>query len=215
MGKSLAPPAVADYIERLFAPQSPVQQKIRDYTATLPDSQMLSTPDQSVFLSMIARLARARNALEIGTFTGYSALAVASALPPDGHLTCLDLNPQTSAKAQQFWQDAGLADGIRLLLGPAAESLERLAAAGERFDFAFIDADKTGYDRYYELLLPLMQPNAPILFDNMIRPGVIEGTPADDSARAIGALNQKLSTDPRVHATLLPLGPGMVLAIKK
>ncbi len=214
-GKSLAPAQVAEYIERVFAPQTAVQRKLRAYTETLAEGQMLSTPDQGVFLGMMARLSGARAALEIGTFTGYSAMAVASALPAEGRLTCLDMNAETSARAREFWQEAGVAERIRLLVGPAGETLERLAAAGERFDFVFIDADKTGYDRYYEQVLPLLGAQAPILFDNMIRPGVVEGKPQDEAARAIAALNEKLSRDERVWATLLPIGPGMVLAVKR
>jgi predicted O-methyltransferase YrrM len=178
---------------------------------------MLTDPDQVAFLSLLVRISRAKNALEIGTFTGYSALAIASALPPDGRLTCLDINPIPTAIAEEFWTEAGLADRIALHLAPAADTLKAFHAQSPRplFDFVFIDADKESYDAYYELVLPLLAPNAPVLFDNMIRPGIVEGAPVDTAAKAIAALNQKLAHDPRIHATLLPLGPGMVLATKR
>ena len=214
MAKSFAPPAVTAYIDKHFAHQSPVQRKIREYTATLPNGQMLTDPDQAALLSLLVRMAHATNALEIGTFTGYSALAIASALPEGGRLTCLDVNPTTSAIAQAFWREAGLAERITLILGPAAETLKTFQGQ-PLFDFAFIDADKEGYDGYYEAVLPLLKPGAAMLFDNMIRPGVVEGRPVDAAARAIAALNEKLAADPRVAAQLLTIGPGMVLAVKK
>jgi predicted O-methyltransferase YrrM len=217
MPKSLLPPAIADYIHSRFTPESPLQQKLRARTASLPNAHMLTDPDQAAFLSLLTRISRAKNALEIGTFTGYSALAIASALPPDGRLTCLDLDPVPTAIAAEFWKEARLADKITLLLAPAADTLRAFHAHSPRpiFDFVFIDADKEAYDTYFELTLPLLPPGAPILFDNMIRPGIVEGAPVDAAAKAIAALNQKLAADPRIHASLLPLGPGMVLATKR
>jgi predicted O-methyltransferase YrrM len=215
--KSLAPAPVAAYIQSRFTPESALQKKLRARTQTIPDAHMLTDPDQAAFLALLVHLARAKNALEIGTFTGYSALSIASALPEGGRLTCLDRDPVPTAIAQEFWKEAGLADRITLLVAPAADSLRAFHAQNPRpqFDFVFIDADKQGYDAYYELVLPLLAPHAPIVFDNMIRPGVVEGAPVDGAAKAIAALNEKLAGDPRVYATLLAVGPGMVLATKR
>lgn len=171
---------------------------------------MQISPPQGTLLSLLARSCGARNIIEVGTFTGYSALCLARALPPGGRLICCDVSEEWTAVARRYWDRAGLTDRIDLHLAPAAETIRALPA-DLVFDFAFIDADKTGYDSYYELLLPRMRPNALFVFDNMLFDGRIEN-PGHESAAALNALNQKLARDPRVESVLLPFADGLHLA---
>lgn len=173
-------------------------------------SVMQISAPQGTLLSLVARACGARQIIEVGTFTGYSALCLARALPPGGRLHCCDVNADWTAVARRYWERAGVAGRIDLHLGPAAETLRALPT-GLTFDFAFIDADKPGYDTYYELLLPRMRPNALFVFDNMLFDGRIED-PEMESALALNALNQKLARDPRVESVLLPFADGLHLA---
>lgn len=166
----------------------------------------ISAP-QGTLLSLLAQACGARNIIEIGTFTGFSALCLARALPPGGQLICCDISEEWTAVARRYWERAGVADRIALHLAPAAETISALRT-DLVFDFAFIDADKPGYDAYYELLLPRMRPNALLVFDNMLFDGRIEQTD-HESAVALNALNQKLARDPRVESVLLPFADGL------
>jgi caffeoyl-CoA O-methyltransferase len=190
-------------------------ERLRAETEALGDiSRMQISREQGSFLSILASAISARRIIEVGTFTGYSALCFARALPEDGKLLCLDLSEEWTGIARRFWREAGLDKKIELRLGPAAEQLRKLEA-GERFDLAFVDADKTGYDCYYELLLPRLNPNGLILFDNMLYGGRVLATASDEDARAIDALNRKLAADSRVEAVLLPFADGLQLCRKR
>ena len=194
----------------------PVLAALREETASLgDDARMQISEEQGDFLGVLARLVGARNALEVGTFTGYSALCVARALPADGKLLCLDVDDDWTAIAKRHWEKAGVADRIELRIGPAIEALDQLASHAT-FDFAFIDADKTEYDAYYERILPRIRPNGVILFDNMFWGGlVLEGLSDHPSARAVRELNAKLSADERVECVLLPIADGIQMCRKR
>ena len=169
-------------------------------------------------MDLLVELIGARRTLEIGTFTGYSALAVALALPPDGRVVACDINEETAAVARRYWAEAGVADKIDLRLAPAGETLAGLIAEGRAgsFDFAFIDADKQGYDAYYEACLELLRPGGLIAVDNVLWDGAVADPERDDpDTRAIRALNEKIRDDRRVSLSLLPIGDGLTLARKR
>jgi len=213
--RSLLPQAVDDYLRTVVARESPLQQRLRDETAKLPMGGMQIGADQGVFLAFLVRLIGARNAIEIGTFTGYSALSIASALAPGGRLVCCDVSEEWTAIARRYWAEAGVADRIQLHLRPAQETLaELLRKHGPgSFDFAFIDADKTGYDAYYEACLELLRPGGLIAIDNVLWSGTV-ADPADQKPDtvALRALTVKIRDDRRVDASLVSLGDGVLLA---
>lgn len=205
--------ALQSYLEPLHSAHGdPLLEQLRAETIQLcgERSVMQISAPQGTLLSLLARVCGARQIIEVGTFTGYSALCLARTLPPGGRLHCCDVSAEWTAVARRYWERAGVADRIDLHLGPAAETLRALPA-GRTFDFAFIDADKPGYDTYYELLLPRMRPNALFVFDNMLFDGRIEN-PDLESAVALNALNQKLARDPRVESVLLPFADGLHIA---
>jgi len=210
--------ALYDYLQKHALREQPVQKALRTVTAKLPGAGMQIAPEQGQFMALLVRLIGARHAIEIGTFTGYSALAVALALPPDGKLICCDINPDTTAIALEHWKKAGVASKIDLRIGPALETLDRLIAeenAG-RFDLAFIDANKTGYDSYYERCLTLMRSGGLILIDNVLWGGsVADPADRDSSTKAIRSLNAKIQADERVDMCLLPIGDGVMMARKR
>jgi len=215
--RSFLPESVDDYLRTVFARESPVLQRLRAETARLPQGGMQIGADQGVLLSFLARLVGARRAIEVGTFTGYSALCVASALPADGRLVCCDVNEAWTAIARRYWAEAGLADRIDLRLGPARETLAGLLRDGGAgtFDFAFIDADKTGYDAYYEACLELLRAGGMIAIDNVLWSGAV-ADPSNTTAdtKALRALNIKIRDDRRVDACLVSIGDGVMLARK-
>ncbi len=179
-------------------------------------------PEQGQFMALLVELMGARRTLEIGTFTGYSALAVALALPADGRVVACDVSEEYTDVARRYWTEAGVADKIELHLAPALGTLDRLLAPGPGggqagcFDFAFIDADKVSYDDYYERVLLLLRPGGLAAIDNVLWKGkVVEAAPGDPDTQAIQALNAKLKHDPRVTISLLPLGDGLTLARKR
>ena len=218
MSRSLLPEAVERYVALEIAHETPVQKRLRAETAPLPLAGMQIGADQGALLALLAKLVGARRAIEIGTFTGYSALAVASALPADGKLICCDVSEEWTAIARRYWREAGVADKIDLKLAPANDTLAALLRAGgaETFDFAFIDADKTNYDAYYEACLKLLRPNGAIALDNMLWSGkVADRSVHDDDTDALRALNAKISDDRRVDACLLTVGDGVMLARKR
>jgi predicted O-methyltransferase YrrM len=179
---------------------------------------MQSSPEQGQFMGLLAELIGARLCLELGTFTGYSALWIASALPADGHLICCDVDANVTAITQRYWREAGLADRIRLRLGPARDTLaalEREHPPGS-FDFVFIDADKTDQDSYYESALRLMRAGGLMLIDNVLWSGrVADPARTDPNTMAIDRLNRKLRDDLRITLSLLPIGDGLTLARKR
>jgi caffeoyl-CoA O-methyltransferase len=174
------------------------------------DVQMQIGRDQGTFMTMLVAAIGTRRAIEIGTFTGYSSICIARGLPERGKLLCLDISEEWTSVARKYWARAGVDRKIELRLGPADESLKQLER-GLTFDFAFIDADKPGYDTYYELVLPRMRPNGVILFDNMLWGGRLgkKAPIKHESGRAIDKLNRKLARDSRVESVLLSIGDGV------
>jgi predicted O-methyltransferase YrrM len=208
-------PELNDYIVKSHAPEHPVLRKLRETTGRMPMGGMQIAAEQGHFLAFLVRLIGARLTLEIGTFTGYSALAVALALPEKGKVVACDVSDEWTGIARAHWAEAGVEKKITLRLAPALETLAALEKEGkpDRFDFAFIDADKPAYDGYYEACLRLVRPGGLIAFDNMLQGGdIAERSARGASVTAIRALNAKLATDDRVDAVLLPVGDGMTLA---
>jgi caffeoyl-CoA O-methyltransferase len=174
---------------------------------------MIATEEQGDFFTLLTAALRVKSALEVGTFTGFSSLCIARGLVPGGRLLCCDISPEWTAIARRYWERAGVSDLIELRLGPAARTLAGLEP-GRTFDFVFIDADKEGYDGYYEQVLPRVVPGGLIIFDNMLSHGrVLE--PENDRDRALDALNRKLARDSRVESVLLPVADGLNFCRKK
>ncbi len=205
------------YISRVGVREHPALARCRKETAALSNAQMQIGPDQGAFMALLARLLGARRYLEIGTFTGYSALAVALALPADGKAVCCDISEDYTAKARLYWRDAGVESKVDLRIGPALRTLDAMIAAHEpAFDFAFIDADKAGYDAYYERVLKLLRPGGLVALDNMLWSGAV-ADPKDTTpdTAALRALNEKIHRDERVDMALIPVGDGVMLARKR
>ena len=206
---------LAQYLDTTNRPETPTQLKLRADTGNMSNAGMQIGANQGSFMAFMVRLIGARRCLEIGTFTGYSALTVVSALPPDGKLICCDVSDEWTSMGRKAWEEAGVADRIELRIGPAAKTLDRLIADGEsgRFDFAFIDADKENYDRYYEQCLVLVRKGGLIAIDNMLWDGAV-ADPGNqkETTVAIRALNAKLRGDQRVDFALIPVGDGIALA---
>lgn len=195
----------------------PVLAELREANRSHPLARMQIAPEQGQFMQLLARMIGARRTLEIGTFTGYSALAVALALPPDGCVITCDISREYTDIARACWEKAGVAHKIDLRIAPALETLDGLVAGGGAgsFDFAFIDADKTGYDAYYERCLLLLRAGGVIAVDNVLWSGRV-AQPADDAdTAALQAFNIKLHNDERIDLSLLPLGDGLTLARKR
>ena len=210
--------ALYDYLLANSLREPAVMRRLRQETAKVPGAMMQIAPEQGQFMALLVRLMGARRCIEVGTFTGYSALAVALALPEDGRVVACDVNEETTAVGRRYWQEAGVADKIDLRLAPAAETLQRMVDAGEgqSYDFVFIDADKTNYDSYYELALALLRPGGLIVVDNVLWGGAVADRSKDDAdTRAIRALNEKVANDKRVTCSLLPVGDGLMLATKQ
>jgi len=183
-----------------------------------PRFNMQFSPESAQLLQMLIRLMGAKRGIEVGTFTGYSALAVALALPADGKLICCDVSEEYTTIARRHWEKAGVAKKIELRLGPAVDTLDALIAEGGkgRYDFMTIDADKPSYDAYYERGLVLLRSGGLIAIDNVLWGGsVAEPNPSDSSTRALRALNNKIVKDERVEVNLLPLGDGLSLVRKR
>jgi predicted O-methyltransferase YrrM len=215
--RSLLPEAVEIYVRNVSTVETPVQQRLRDETSRLAQAGMQIGADQGAFLALLVRLIGARRTLEIGTFTGYSALAVAAALPADGRVVCCDVSDEWTQVARRYWREAGVADRIDLRLAPAAETLRDLLreSGPGSFDFAFIDADKSGYDGYYEACLPLLRKGGLLAFDNVLWSGTVaDPTKVDADTAALRALNLKVRDDPRVMSCLVSIGDGVLLAQK-
>jgi predicted O-methyltransferase YrrM len=195
-----------------------IMARLRQETAEMANAGMQISPDQGQFMALLVKLMGARRCLEVGVFTGYSALAVARALPPDGIVIGCDINGDWTRIAQRYWREAGVQDRIELRLGPALETLDALLDAGESgaFDFAFIDADKREYRQYYESTLALLRPGGLVAVDNVLWNGsVIDDGKQDDDTRAIRAFNDFLSSDERVDLSLVAVGDGLTLARKR
>ncbi|RON49676.1 O-methyltransferase [Pseudomonas frederiksbergensis] len=193
--------------------ETPLLKRLRDETQTLPMARWQVAPEQGQFLALLVKLTGARRLLEIGTFTGYSALCMAAALPDDGSLMCCDIPGDYNAMARRYWQEAGLAERIELRLAPALDTIAQLSGP---FDLIFIDADKANYPNYLEHALRLLRVGGLAVFDNTLWSGrVLESTPESADTRAIQALNRALKDDTRVDLSLLPIGDGLTLCRKR
>jgi predicted O-methyltransferase YrrM len=207
-------PELYQYMLDVSLREHPVLESLRKKTANHPLSVMQVAPEQAQFMQLLIKLIGAKNVLELGTFTGYSALAMALALPDDGHLITCDINTEWTNTAHPYWRAANQENKIELKIAPALETLHQLVNDGfvHHFDFIFIDADKTNYLKYYELALQLISPNGLILIDNIFWEGKVID-PADTGAqvREIRKLNKKIKDDPRVRISLLPIADGLFL----
>ncbi len=203
------------YLLEVSSREPDVLARLRAATAPRPEAEMQIGPDQGQFMALLVKLIGARRCIEVGTYTGYSALAVARALPPDGELIACDVSRTFTDVGEPFWREAGVADKIKLRIQPALTTLDELAAAeqGRRgYDFAFIDADKSSYIAYYEKLLTLIRPGGLIAVDNTLglsRTPVIRMSSAN--AEAVKKFNQHVKADPRVDIAMLPIGEGLTL----
>jgi len=206
-----------DYYQAITFREPEILKELRQATSQLPMANMQIAPEQGQFMALLVQLTGARKILEIGVFTGYSSLALALALPTHGRVLGCEISAEYTAIARQFWQKAGVSEKIDVLLGPAVTSLEQLLANGEQesFDLAFIDANKSDYDQYYELSLQLVRPGGLILIDNVLWYGkVADETVQDKATQSIRHLNAKLHQDPRISLCLVPIGDGLTLALK-
>lgn len=208
-----------DYLLVHSLREHPAQTALRDATRGMPHAGMQISPEQGALMSLLVKLVGARRAIEVGVFTGYSALAVALALPQDGRLLACDVSAEFTAVGRPFWREAGVEQKIELVLAPALETLDARLAAGEEaaYDFAFIDADKPGYDSYYERCLRLLRPGGLVAIDNVLWSGHVARPAGDDDAdtAALQALNDRLHADDRVDLAMLPIGDGLTLARKR
>jgi len=197
--------------------EHPAQVALREVTRSHPHGMMQIGPEQGQFMALLVKLMAVRRAIEIGVFTGYSALTVALALPDDGQLLALDISDEYTKIGRPYWERAGVAHKIDLRIAPAMATLDALLAAGEAgaFDFAFIDADKTGYDGYYERCLQLLRIGGLIAIDNVLWNGSVARPASDADTTALQALNDKLHRDDRIDLSLLPIGDGLTLARKR
>ena len=198
--------------------EHPVLEELREVTRQHPYGVMQISPEQGQLMALLAKLTAAKKTIEVGVFTGYSALAVALALPDDGTVIACDINEEYTGTARTFWAKAGVEDKIDLRLAPATETLRHLLnqQQANTFDMVFIDADKTGYDDYYELCLQLVRPGGLILIDNTLWNGrVADKAIDDDDTIAIRTLNRKVHQDDRVDMVMLPVSDGLTIAIKR
>ena len=210
--------AVYQYQQDHSLRETTVLRRLREETATLKEGRMQLSPEQGQLLTFLAELTGARKAIEVGTFTGYSALCVASALPNDGRLIACDVSETWTAIGQRYWEEAGVDRKIDLRIAPALETLDELLAAGEAgsYDFALIDADKENYEAYYERILSLLRSGGLLLVDNVLWSGkVADPDHTEESTLAIRAFNRKVHEDGRVSLSMLPIGDGMTLVRKR
>jgi predicted O-methyltransferase YrrM len=206
-----------EYLVQFGTRESDLLKDLRAETAKLPGAGMQIGPEQGAFMGLLVELIGVKRALEIGTFTGYSSLCIAGALPADGKLICCDVSEEYTRVARDYWRRAGLESKIELRLGPAVATLDALIEASvPEFDFAFIDADKTNYGNYYERALKLVRPGGLIAIDNVLWGGdVAKPEENDEDTQAIRAVNEKVRNDERVTLALAPIGDGLTLARKR
>jgi predicted O-methyltransferase YrrM len=211
-------PALYDYLLDNSLRESDLLRQLRLDTAQHSAAVMQIAPEQGQFMALLVQLLGAKRTLDVGVFTGYSSLVVALALPEDGQVVACDVDPEVTAIAQRYWKAAGVAHKIDLRLAPALDSLDQLIESGQSgsFDFAFIDADKRNYPRYYEQCLTLLRPGGLVAIDNVLWSGrVVEAETEDKRTQAIQAFNAMLHQDERVSLSLLPLADGLTLALKR
>jgi caffeoyl-CoA O-methyltransferase len=207
---------LSEYLVGHGTPPDEVQEKLIEETAKLGAvSGMQIAPEQGAFLTILTRLVGARRAIEVGTFTGYSALCIARGLPDDGQLICCDVSDEWTQIGRRAWAEAGVADRIDLRIAPALDTLGALPEE-ESFDLAFIDADKPNYPGYFDALVPRLRTNGVILVDNVLWDGnVVKPEADDDNTRAIRAFNDRIAADDRVDVVMLPIADGLTLARKR
>jgi len=210
--------ALHSYLLNTTVREPALLARLRQETAELPSGGMQISPEQGKLMSLLVELIGARRTLEVGVFTGYSSTVVALALPADGKLVACDVSEEWTNVARRYWREAGIEAKVDLRVGPALQTLDALLAAGQAgsFDFAFVDADKTSYDAYYERCLTLLRPGGLLAVDNMLWSGAVADT-ADqrESTQVIRALNAKIAADVRVTASMIPIGDGLYLARKR
>jgi predicted O-methyltransferase YrrM len=217
-GNLLFPEHVHQYLISHSLREPAILRRLREETAVLPRASMQISPEHGQFMALIIQLMGARRTIEVGVFTGYSSLAVALALPADGRIVACDISEEYTGIARKYWKEAGVDHMIDLRLAPALQTLQGLMAQGEhgRFDFAFIDADKTGYEGYYECAMELIRPGGLIMIDNVLWSGRVADPQVNDAdTTALRAFNQKLHADSRVALSMLPLSDGVTLALKR
>jgi len=210
--------ALYDYVVNATVHEPDAVRRLRECTETMPESEMLIPPEQGKFLHLLVHLIQAQKTLEIGVFTGYSALWTALAFRNGGRLVGCDINETWPAVGQPYWKEAGVADRIEVRIGPASESLSAMLAdsQAETFDFVFIDADKVSYADYYEKALALVRPGGLIALDNCLRSGEVADMSATEAGTmAIKKLNTLIAADDRVDASLLPIADGLMLAVRR
>ncbi len=210
--------ALADYVDANWLRDTELKRRLREETGRMRQAGMQISAHQGQQMAALARMIGARLCVEVGTFTGYSALSVAEVLPKDGKLWCCDVSEEWTSVARRYWQEAGVADRIELTIAPGLETLDGLLNQGlaGRIDMAFIDADKTNYDAYYERCLSLLRPGGVILIDNVLWGGSVANlADKDEDTEAIRALNAKLQKDARVDLALFSVGDGMTCAVKR
>jgi caffeoyl-CoA O-methyltransferase len=211
------PEKLARYIVEHSVREAEVLRELREATASNPHAGMQIGADQGQFMALLVQAIGAKRCLEIGTFTGYSALAVALALPDDGRIVCCDISEEWTAVARRFWKKAGVEHKISLKIAPALETLDEILETEKgKFDFVFIDADKQNYQNYYERSLALLRRGGLIAVDNTLWSGAVaDAKVRDGTTRALRSFNDKLHKDPRVALSLLPIGDGLTLALKR
>lgn len=209
---------LSTYVDTNWLRDTPLKRRLREETAKLPQAGMQISAHQGQQMALLARAVGAKRAVEVGTFTGYSALCVAEALPADGKLWCCDVSEQWTSIGRRYWKEAGVDAKIELTVGPALKTLDGLLAQGlaGQLDMAFIDANKDEYDAYYERCLTLLRRGGLILIDNVLWGGsVIDRDDKTADTKAIRALNARLKADERVDLTLFAVGDGMTAALKR
>jgi caffeoyl-CoA O-methyltransferase len=207
-----------EYLLSVSLREPELLRRLRDETASYPDAGMQIAPEQGQFMALLARLLGARRCLEVGVFTGYSSLAIALALPDDGRVVACDVSEEWTAVARRYWAAAGVEHKIDLRLAPALETLGGLLEAGEAgsYDFAFLDADKENYSRYYELALQLVRPGGLIVVDNTLWSGRVADRANNEATTvALRDFNLRLHGDDRIDLCLVPIGDGLTLARKR
>ena len=210
--------ALYDYLSSVSLREPDVLRRLREETAEMPEHNMQIGPEQGQFMALLIELTGASKCLEVGTFTGYSALPVALALPDDGRLVACDISEEFTARGKPFWEEAGVAGKIDLRIGPALDTLDALIEGGEKgtFDFAFIDSDKVNYLGYFQRAPRRARPGGLICVDNVLWHGAVAGPSRDDEdTEAIRAFNAALTNDPRISLSMLPIGDGLTLARKR
>lgn len=215
---SITAEKVARYVAEKIVVESGLEKRLRQETSKLPSGGMISSSDVGAFLALMAQSIGSRKAIEIGTFTGYTALKVAGVLPEDGKLVCCDISEEWTGIGRKFWNEAKVSHKIDLKIAPAMQTLNTLMTeeGPGSYDFAFIDADKTGYDAYYEACLKLLRPGGIIILDNMLWDGAVADSSVQDATTtALRNLNEKISKDDRVNSCLLTVGDGLMMARKK